>query len=104
MKMKLLLASILVAGALSAGPRVSVGLNFGPGHFGPGYYPALPPPRAAFVPRCPGPGYVWTGGYWHPGANQYYWQPGAWVRPPQARARWVAPRVHRGHFYRGYWR
>ena len=29
---------------------------------------------AAYVPPCPGPGYVWTAGYWANG----YWVPGYW--------------------------
>jgi hypothetical protein len=103
MKTKLALAAILLATGLAtsatAGPRVAIGINFGPG-----YYPAPPPPRYVAMPRCPGPGYIWTDGYWHPGRDRYLWQPGAWVRPPYARARWIAPRVHRGHYHRGYWR
>jgi hypothetical protein len=29
---------------------------------------------AAYVPPCPGPGYVWVAGYWENG----YWVPGYW--------------------------
>lgn len=29
---------------------------------------------AAYVPPCPGPGYVWVAGYWANG----YWVPGYW--------------------------
>ncbi|KAA6459752.1 hypothetical protein DYQ86_16720 [Acidobacteria bacterium AB60] len=29
---------------------------------------------AAYVPPCPGPGYVWAAGYWNDG----YWIPGRW--------------------------
>ena len=29
---------------------------------------------AAYVPACPGPGYVWVAGYWANG----YWVPGYW--------------------------
>ncbi|MGO8756953.1 MAG: hypothetical protein ACLQG3_02400 [Terracidiphilus sp.] len=29
---------------------------------------------AAYVPPCPGPGYVWEAGYWADG----YWVPGYW--------------------------
>jgi hypothetical protein len=29
---------------------------------------------AAYIPPCPGPGYVWVAGYWANG----YWVPGYW--------------------------
>ena len=29
----------------------------------------------AYVPACPGPGYVWVGGYWNP---YHVWIPGYW--------------------------
>lgn len=29
----------------------------------------------AYVPACPGPGYVWVGGYWNP---YHVWVPGYW--------------------------
>jgi len=29
---------------------------------------------AAYIPPCPGPGYVWVAGYWDNG----YWVPGYW--------------------------
>jgi len=101
MKSKLLLALTLLAGSLAAQPRVSFGMSFGSG----GYYPPPPPPRYAYAqPRCPGPGYVWVDGFWQPGRDRYYWQPGAWMRPPHPRSRWTAPRYNRGHWNSGYWR
>ena len=51
---------------------VGVSVRFGP--------PALP---VYAQPICPGPGYMWTPGYW--GWNDeggYYWVPGTWVLAP----------------------
>ena len=51
---------------------VGIGVRFGP--------PALP---VYAQPICPGPGYLWTPGYW--GWNDdggYYWVPGTWVVAP----------------------
>ena len=64
---------MLLAGGLSAAPRVSVGIGFG-----------APAPVAA-VPPCPGPGYTWIDGYYAPNR---VWVAGYW-RPP---AVVVAPR------------
>jgi len=68
------------------------------------------PPRPLVERRVPppGPGYVWTPGYHRWDGRAYLWTPGAWVRPPRAHARWVAPRwVHRHGewtFVEGHWR
>ncbi|MFL6237324.1 MAG: hypothetical protein ACJ76N_29635 [Thermoanaerobaculia bacterium] len=47
-------------------------------------------------------------GSWDWAGADWAWVPGAWVRPPQARAVWVAPRYHHRHghwkYVRGYWR
>jgi len=51
---------------------IGVSVRFGP--------PALP---VYAQPICPGPGYIWTPGYW--GWNDdggYYWVPGTWVMAP----------------------
>lgn len=99
MKTKLMLVLTLLAGSVAAGPRISIGLGFGPG-----YYPPPPPPRHSRISRCPGPGYSWVDGYWYPQGRRYAWRPGQWLRPPQARSYWMAPRYDRGHFHQGYWR
>ncbi len=48
-----------------------------------------PPPLPVYEqPECPGPGYIWTPGYW--GYNGgYYWVPGTWVEPPQPNVYWT---------------
>jgi hypothetical protein len=42
-------------------------------------------------PPCPGPGFIWTPGYWgwSPDAAAYYWVPGTWVQPPQIGYLWT---------------
>jgi hypothetical protein len=74
------------------------------------YYASAPPPplRAEVVGVAPGPGYVWVNGYWGWRGNQHVWIGGSYMRPPRARAVWVAPRwEHRGgryYFHEGRWR
>jgi WXXGXW repeat (2 copies) len=53
--------------------QVGVGISV---HVGP---PALP---VYAQPVCPGPGYIWTPGYWAWGVAGYYWVPGTWVVAP----------------------
>ena len=72
----LILASILSLGALtpvsaSAEVAVSVSVNVGP-----------PPLPVYPQPFCPGPGFLWTPGYWAYGDVGYYWVPGVWVSAP----------------------
>ena len=40
-------------------------------------------------PELPGPGYIWTPGYWAWGDEGYYWVPGTWVLPPQEGYLWT---------------
>jgi hypothetical protein len=37
-----------------------------------------PPPPIEAIPACPGPGYVWTGGYWDWGPRGWLWIGGRW--------------------------
>jgi len=67
---------MLLAGGLSAAPRVSVGIGF------------EAPAPVAVVPPCPGQGYTWIDGHYAPNR---VWVAGYW-RPP---AVVVAPRY--GH-------
>lgn len=67
-----------------------------------------PPPLPTYTqPLCPGPGYMWTPGYWYWGPAGYYWVPGAWVMAPWVGALWTpgywgwSGVVFR--FYPGYW-
>jgi hypothetical protein len=40
-------------------------------------------------PLIPGPGYIWTPGYWAFGPNGYFWVPGTWVLPPSVGLLWT---------------
>lgn len=40
-------------------------------------------------PPLPGPGYIWTPGYWAYGPAGYYWVPGTWVLPPAVGLLWT---------------
>jgi hypothetical protein len=40
-------------------------------------------------PPVPGPGYIWTPGYWAYGPLGYYWVPGTWVLAPFVGALWT---------------
>lgn len=75
---------------------LSIGVNLAP--------PALPVYQQ---PICPGPGFLWTPGYWAYGSHGYYWVAGAWVRPPAPGLLWTPAYWgwEGGHyrFHRGYW-
>ena len=79
--------------------QIAVGVSV---HIGP------PPLRVVAVqPDCPGPGYLWTPGYWAYGPDGYYWVPGAWVVPPQPGLLWTPGYWGWGDgvyvWHRGYW-
>ncbi len=50
-----------------------------------------PPALPVYVqPLCPGPGYIWTPGYWAWDEDiGYYWVPGTWVLPPAVGLLWT---------------
>lgn len=50
-----------------------------------------PPPLPVYAqPLCPGPGYLWTPGYWaYDPVDGYYWVPGTWVQPPEPGFLWT---------------
>jgi hypothetical protein len=58
-------------------------------------------------PVCPGPGFLWTPGYWAYGPHGYFWTAGAWVRPPAPGVLWTPAYWgwEGGHyrFHAGYW-
>ena len=64
---KTIAAIMILAGSLSAAPRVSVGIGFG-----------APAPAPFIQPACPGPGYTWVEGYYAPNRA---WVPGYWAAP-----------------------
>jgi hypothetical protein len=51
-----------------------------------------PPPLVVYSqPPIPGPGYMWTPGYWSwdEEVGDYYWVPGAWVPAPEPGLLWT---------------
>src|SRR5882757_2649487 len=60
--------------------QVAVGISV---QFGP---PVLP---IYAQPICPGPGYLWTPGYWAYGPDGYFWVSGTWVYPPEVGLFWT---------------
>jgi WXXGXW repeat (2 copies) len=49
-----------------------------------------PPPLPVYEqPEIPGPGYLWTPGYWSYGPDGYFWVPGTWVQPPVVGLLWT---------------
>src|SRR5262249_48001376 len=49
-----------------------------------------PPPLVVYEqPPLPGPGYIWTPGYWAYGPDGYFWVPGTWVEPPSVGLLWT---------------
>lgn len=89
----MLTAAVLVLGACAGGYYVRM---------------APPAPRYGIVGNAPGPGYVWTDGYWDWRGGRWFWVGGTWRRPPRRGAVWVPARwtEHgRGYrFVRGRWR
>jgi hypothetical protein len=82
--------------ATTASADVSISVNIGP--------PALPDyPQ----PVIPGPGYLWTPGYWAYGPEGYFWVPGTWVLPPGPGVLWTPGywgwEVGAYHWHPGYW-
>ena len=97
MKGRLIAVMLMAGGALFAETHVAIGVSIG--RPAPVVVP-VPVPANAYRPPCPGPGYVWVGGYYDEFGN---WYGGYWTLPPHAGAYWVAPRFTGGHFYAGYW-
>ena len=76
----LLLGTALVAPGPAAHAQVGIGLSI----------TVAPPILPIYVqPAIPGPGYIWTPGYWAYGPDGYYWVPGTWVLPPAVGLLWT---------------
>jgi hypothetical protein len=70
----MLAVSVLSLSTASSAAQIGIGISV---RIGP---PALP---VYAQPICPGPGYLWTPGYWAwNDAGGYYWVPGTWVVGP----------------------
>jgi hypothetical protein len=94
----LVLAVVILSFSAASFSQVAIGIGV---RVGP---PALP---IYAQPLCPGPGYLWTPGYW--GWNEeggYYWVPGTWVIAPVGMLWTPGYWGWGGGFYawhRGYW-
>ncbi|MGH8312098.1 MAG: YXWGXW repeat-containing protein [Gammaproteobacteria bacterium] len=69
---------LLAPGTASAQTSVAISVRIGP-----------PPLPAYPQPFAPGPGYIWTPGYWAWGPYGYYWVPGTWVLAPRIGFLWT---------------
>ena len=76
----LLMAAILLGMPAASNAQVAVGVSI---RVGP---PVLP---VYAQPVCPGPGYIWTPGYWAHNEDDYYWVPGTWVLAPEPGLLWT---------------
>jgi len=71
---------VLMLGARSSEAFVDVGVSIN----------IAPPELPVYEqPPVPGPGYLWTPGYWAWGDSDYYWVPGTWVEAPQPGYLWT---------------
>ena len=77
----LLAMVIFVAPSAANAGEVSIGISLRVG----------PPPIPVYTqPVCPGPGFMWTPGYWaFDPADGYYWVPGTWVEVPAPGMYWT---------------
>lgn len=76
MKTKLIATLMLAASSMFAGPRVFFGVGIG--------VPApvvVAPPVVTYATPAPGPGYVWTAGYYDFVYGRRVWRPGYWRAP-----------------------
>lgn len=74
------LAILVFAGLSLASANAYVGISV-----------AIAPPAIPVYtqPYCPGPGYIWTPGYWAWNGYDHYWVPGVWVYPPTVGFLWT---------------
>jgi len=91
------LAALLFVGLSLTFSFAQVGISIG----------IAPPPIPIYTqPYPPGPGYIWTPGYWAYDSG-YYWVPGAWVLPPRIGFLWTPGywgyNGSNYYFNQGYW-
>src|SRR5947209_421972 len=69
-----MLGAVILSFSVASFGQIAVGISVRVG----------PPPLPVYAqPICPGPGYIWTPGYWGwDDDDGYYWVPGTWVVAP----------------------
>ena len=69
-----MLGAVILTFSIASFGQIAVGISVRVG----------PPPLPVYAqPICPGPGYIWTPGYWAwDDDDGYYWVPGTWVVAP----------------------
>ncbi len=94
----MLFSAVILGIPIVANAQVAIGVSV---RVGP---PVLP---VYAQPVCPGPGYIWTPGYWAYGDDDYYWVPGTWVMAPEPGLLWTPGYWGFSEgvyvFHRGYW-
>lgn len=105
------LNKIFAMAALGIGLSIGSPLAFGRVDVGISVGAPPPPPQVVAGPIgvAPGPGYVWTNGYWDWNGGRWVWVGGRWAVPPHGHRIWVEPYYHpygegHYHYHRGYWR
>jgi hypothetical protein len=85
--MRVLAGALAALAALAALPQKADAGVF----IGVGVSVGVPPPPLPIYeqPLIPGPGYIWTPGYWAWDGDEYYWVPGTWVPAPFYGALWT---------------
>ena len=94
----ILFSAVIIGMPAASNAQIAVGVSV---RIGP---PVLP---VYAQPICPGPGYIWTPGYWAYGDEGYYWVPGTWVMAPEPGLLWTPGYWGFGEgvyvWHRGYW-
>jgi WXXGXW repeat (2 copies) len=92
----LLLAAVMLSVSTLSSAALIFSVNIAP--------PVLP---VYAQPIAPGPGYIWTPGYWAYGPDGYFWVPGTWVLAPFVGALWTPGYWGWGNgvylWHAGYW-
>lgn len=81
----------VLAVTLLAAPMVAVPAGPAAAQFGVGLNITIAPPILPIYepPPLPGPGYIFTPGYWGYGEGGYFWVSGNWVQPPSVGLLWT---------------
>jgi hypothetical protein len=66
------LGLVLASGTAMAGPHIAVGIGVG--------VPVAPAPVSVAPPVAPGPGYIWSPGYFYFSGGHRVWHTGFWAR------------------------